>query len=54
VPTYLTVDEAAALLRVNPATIRRRIEDGRLPVVRLGRRLVRIPADAIAATLEQP
>ncbi len=28
---YLTLDEAAALLKVNPATIRRRIKKGKLP-----------------------
>jgi excisionase family DNA binding protein len=37
---YLTVTEAAALLRVAPSTIRRWIREGDLPAYRLGRRRV--------------
>ena len=37
---YLTVAEAAALLRVAPSTIRRWIREGDLPAYRLGRRRV--------------
>lgn len=37
---YLTVAEAAALLRVAPSTIRRWIQEGDLPAYRLGRRRV--------------
>ncbi len=36
---YLTVTEAAALLRVAPSTIRRWIREGDLPAYRLGRRV---------------
>ena len=44
---YLTVAEAASLLRVSEKTIRRQIACGRLPVCRVGRS-VRISAKAIA------
>lgn len=37
---YLTVTEAATLMRVAPSTIRRWIRDGDLPAYRLGRRRV--------------
>src|SRR5688500_7959786 len=37
---YLTVTEAAALLRVAPSTIRRWIREGDVPAYRLGRRRV--------------
>ncbi|HLB22602.1 MAG TPA: helix-turn-helix domain-containing protein [Dehalococcoidia bacterium] len=39
---YLTIAEAAALLRVSKATIRRSIDAGRIPVVRIGPRNIRI------------
>jgi excisionase family DNA binding protein len=35
----LTVDEIARLLKVNPVTVRRFISTGRLPAVRVGRRI---------------
>ena len=35
----LTVDEVAALLKINPQTVRNRIDAGELPAVRLGRRV---------------
>jgi excisionase family DNA binding protein len=44
----LTVDETAAMLRVNPVTIRRYIKSGRLPAVRVGRH-VRIEKEAAEA-----
>lgn len=43
--TYLTTVEAAHRLGISERTVRRRIADGTIPVVRLGR-LVRIPATA--------
>jgi excisionase family DNA binding protein len=48
----LTVDETAAMLKVNPETIRRYIASGRLPAVRIGRR-IRIRREAIE-TLAEP
>ena len=39
---YLTVTEAAALLRVAPSTVRRWIRQGDVPAYRLGRRRVAI------------
>ena len=44
---YLTIAEAAALLRVSKATIRRSIDAGRIPVVRIGPRNIRIRRDAL-------
>jgi excisionase family DNA binding protein len=41
----LTIQEAARLLRVTPITVRRYINDGRLPAVRVGRG-VRVEKDA--------
>jgi excisionase family DNA binding protein len=37
---YLTVKEAAEILRVTPRTVRNWIRDKRLPVVRAGRRVL--------------
>ena len=42
---YLTVDECAALLRVEHKTVRRLIERGTLPALRVGRVLRINPAD---------
>jgi excisionase family DNA binding protein len=39
---YLTVTEAATLLRVAPSTIRRWIREGDLPAYRIGRRRVAV------------
>lgn len=47
----LTVHETAAMLKVNPDTVRRYITSGRLPAVRIGRR-VRIRREAIEALAE--
>ncbi len=46
----LTVKETAALLKVSPLTVRRYIAGGRLPAVRMGRRL-RIERRAVARLL---
>jgi excisionase family DNA binding protein len=42
----LTVEDAAAMLRVDPRTIRRRIKCGELPAIYIGR-LVRIEPKAL-------
>jgi excisionase family DNA binding protein len=47
---YLTVGQVAELLGVNHKTIRREIESGRLPAVRVGR-LIRINAATLDADL---
>jgi excisionase family DNA binding protein len=46
----LTVAETAKLLKVNPMTVRRYIQDGRLPAVRVGRR-VRVHKEAVEGFL---
>ncbi len=52
-PTFLTMDEAAALLRVSKATIRRRIRDGELPAKRLrGGQTVLIEQSDVLALLD--
>jgi excisionase family DNA binding protein len=40
--TWVTVAEAAALLRCHPETIRRAVRTGELPATRLGYRTLRI------------
>ena len=50
IPHLLTVPDVALTLKISARTVRRLIEDSRLPVVRIGR-LVRIrPADLEAMT----
>lgn len=44
---YLSVDEAAAVLRVDRKTIHRAVASGELPYLRLGR-VIRIPSAALA------
>ena len=51
--TWLTVDEAAAELRLHPATIRRHIKDGTLEHMRLGKS-IRIPRHALEAGFAEP
>ena len=48
---YLTVAEAAALLRVAPSTVRRWIRQGDVPAYRLGRRRVAIRRDDLATLI---
>jgi len=50
---YLTVAEAANLVRVSPSTIRRWIREGNLPAYRLGPRRVGLKRDDLA-TLVTP
>jgi excisionase family DNA binding protein len=50
----LTVNEAAALLRLHPMTVRSMIREGRLPALQLGGKgaSVRIPVDELEAWLD--
>jgi excisionase family DNA binding protein len=50
-PDVMTIDEAAAYLRVHPQTIRRRVKDGTLPGARIGRtwRVRRVDLDRFLA-----
>jgi excisionase family DNA binding protein len=52
-PDYLTAAEAAARLGISLRTARRRIADGSLPSVRIGR-AVRIPAGALDLPVARP
>ncbi len=52
-PEYLTAAEAAARLGISLRTARRRIADGSLPSVRIGR-AVRIPAAALDLPAARP
>lgn len=45
-PELCTVAQVAEILQVHEKTVRRWINEGRLPVVRIGR-LVRIPSSAL-------
>lgn len=49
---FYTVDEVAAILRVNHKTVREALRDGAIPHVRLGR-TIRIPAAVITSMLKQ-
>ena len=48
---YLTVDEAATLLRVAPSTIRRWIREGNLTPYRFGRRRVALKRADVSALI---
>jgi len=45
---YVSVTEAAALLRVAPSTVRRWIRDGDVPAYRIGRRRVALKRDELS------
>lgn len=45
-PEFYSPAEAAARLNVSTKTLRRRISDGTIPAVRIGR-LIRVPASAL-------
>ena len=49
---YLSPEEVGKMFRASKSTVRRWVEAGRLPAVRLGRRLL-IPADAVDKLVEQ-
>ncbi len=48
----LTVEEAAARLKMHPDTIRRLLREGSMPGVKLGKRQWRISAAALARFIE--
>lgn len=47
----VTVNEAAAILRVSRESVRRRIQDGTLRAVRIGPRALRVAASDVRALL---
>jgi excisionase family DNA binding protein len=52
--SLLTIDEVAHALKLSSATVRRRISDGQLEAVRVGRgegRSIRVPSRAVDALL---
>lgn len=52
---YLSVAQAAKILAVDPRTVRREVESGRLPALRLGRRgLIRIHPDDLPRIGDAP
>jgi excisionase family DNA binding protein len=50
---FLTVDEVAAMLRLNPQTVRNTIERGELAAVRVGPRRVRVRRSALDAWIAE-
>jgi len=50
---YVTVAEAAALLRLSDSTIRRRVESGDISGYRFGERAIRIPASELRAFVQK-
>jgi len=50
-PTYLTVDEVAARLRMNRRTVTKLVDEGVIPAVQLGK-LYRFDAEKIAALFD--
>lgn len=50
-PKALTVRQVAEMAACDPITVRRAIERGELPVVRLGSKAIRVPADAVRTWL---
>src|SRR5688572_29788452 len=50
---FYSISQAATLLGISRVTVWRWIRDGRLPVVRLGRRTIRITRDDLDRTLLQ-
>jgi excisionase family DNA binding protein len=50
--SFLTVPEAARILRVDPATVYRAIRDDVFPAVRIGRRRYVVPRAALERLIE--
>ena len=50
---YLTLEEAAAVLRSNPRTIRRYIRDGKISFVRIGRKYLFRESDLMGLPTNQ-
>ena len=48
----LTIDDIAEILQVNRRTVRRMIDDGRLPRAHLGGRAVRVRPEAVLDLVE--
>ncbi|WP_082899577.1 helix-turn-helix transcriptional regulator [Rhodococcus phenolicus] len=48
----LTLQEAADALRINKRTLRRLAAEGRIPLVRVSDRVIRVRADVIDAIIE--
>ena len=46
---YWSIKEVAEYLEVSPRTVQRWVAKGQLPAVKIGRRLVRIPRQAVRA-----
>jgi len=51
-PLAVDLREAGRLLSISPRTVRRQILQGRLPVLRIGRRIL-IPLDSIRELLRE-
>jgi excisionase family DNA binding protein len=51
-PEYLTPDQAAEKLQIHPKTVRRLLNEGKLPGQRIGGRHWRISAAALRAHIE--
>ena len=52
-PAVITVAEAAALLRTGPKAVRRAVQDGTIPSLRVGRH-IRIPHAALMRLINNP
>ena len=52
-PAVITVDEAAALLRTGPKAVRRAVQEGTIPSLRVGRH-IRIPYAALMRLINDP
>jgi excisionase family DNA binding protein len=46
------IDEAAAVLKVNPRNLKAAVKAGRIPALKIGRKTIRIDLDAVRATTD--